>query len=147
MIEWVSDGREVLHHSVEKSSKEVQYSSDSSLINGLYRCPVTLIDPNGDSPAHVAAAIIGAGINVYNNWGSIVKNPWSTIGYAGTGAIAGAAGGAALAAKITAVGNLYHLEIDLIIFLQQIWPTSSSFNFTIASAMPQFHSSILIKFS
>ena len=49
--------------------------------------PVTLIDPNGDSPAHVVAAIIGAGINVYNNWSSIVKNPWSAMPYAGTGAI------------------------------------------------------------
>lgn len=73
---------ELLHHSVEKSFKE-----GIVLLNCFYRCPVTLIDPNGDSPAHVAAAIIGAGINVYNNWGSIVKNPWSAIGYARTGAI------------------------------------------------------------
>jgi hypothetical protein len=72
--------------------------------------PVNEVDPLGDSPAHVLAGIIGAGINVYNNWSSIVKNPWSAIGYAGTGALAGVVslspGGAAAAAKITAVGNL-----------------------------------------
>ena len=63
----------------------------------------------GDTPLHVGAAIVGAGINVYNNWDKIVKNPRSAIGYAATGAIAGAAtlspGGAVAAAKITAVGN------------------------------------------
>ena len=74
----------------------------------------------------------------------IAKNPWSAIGYAGTGAIGEISlsdslgiclavtrgsqfgpkvvcddfltgltpGGASLAAKIRAVGNLYHLEID-----------------------------------
>jgi hypothetical protein len=45
----------------------------------------------------------------YNNWDKVVKNPWSAIGYAGTGAIAGVAslapGGVLAAAKITAVGN------------------------------------------
>ena len=72
--------------------------------------PGNEVDPLGDSPAHVLAGIIGAGINVYNNWSSIVKNPWSAIGYAGTGALAGVVslspGGAAAAAKITAIGNL-----------------------------------------
>ena len=76
---------------------------------GMGNNPISSADPLGDSPVHVGAALIGAGINVYNNWSKIVKNPWSILGYAGTGAIAGAAsltpGGAVLAAKITAGGN------------------------------------------
>jgi hypothetical protein len=63
----------------------------------------------GDTPLHVGAAIVGAGINVFNNWDKIVRNPWSALGYIGTGAVAGVAslapGGALAAAKITAAGN------------------------------------------
>ena len=71
--------------------------------------PISFNDSDGDTPVHAVAAVIGAGINLFNNWDKVVKNPWSAIGYAATGAIAGAAtlspGGAVAAAKITAVGN------------------------------------------
>jgi RHS repeat-associated protein len=76
---------------------------------GMNNNPTNEVDPLGDSPVHIGAAIVGAGINIYNNWSSIVKNPWSAIGYAGTGALAGVvsvSGGVAAAAKITAIGNL-----------------------------------------
>ncbi|MBK7636727.1 MAG: hypothetical protein IPJ13_22515 [Saprospiraceae bacterium] len=45
----------------------------------------------GDTPLHIGAAIIGAGINLFNNWDKVVKNPWSAIGYPATGAVAVAA--------------------------------------------------------
>jgi RHS repeat-associated protein len=72
--------------------------------------PISFNDSDGDTPVHAVAAVIGAGINVFNNWDKVLKNPWSAIGYAATGAVAGAAslapGGAIAAAKITAAGNL-----------------------------------------
>jgi RHS repeat-associated protein len=77
---------------------------------GMNNNPGNEVDPLGDTPLHIAAAIIGAGVNVYNNWSKIIKNPYSAISYAVIGAAAGAAtltpGGAALAIKITAFGNI-----------------------------------------
>ena len=75
-----------------------------------FNSPLVYADPAGDiAPLlFIAAAAIGAGSNMYNNWGSIVKNPWSAIGYG----LSGEAGGAVsvvnpvLGGTITAGGNL-----------------------------------------
>jgi hypothetical protein len=59
-------------------------------------------------PVLAVAAIIGGGLNVYNNWDKVVQNPWSAIGYAVTGAAAGAVSIAnpGLAKTIAAAGNI-----------------------------------------
>ena len=88
---------------------EAEMYANMSPYCGMNNNPGNEVDPLGDTPAHVVAGLIGGGINVYNNWSKIVKNPWSAIGYAATGITAGVvsiSGGAAAAAQITAVGNL-----------------------------------------
>ncbi|MBK7636962.1 MAG: hypothetical protein IPJ13_23820, partial [Saprospiraceae bacterium] len=52
--------------------------------------PISFNDSDGDTPAHAVAAVIGAGIN-FQQLGQSSKKSRSVIGYAATGAIAGAA--------------------------------------------------------
>lgn len=71
--------------------------------------PIYYNDPNGDFIAQVVGGVVGAGLNVFNNWDKIVRNPWSAIGYATTGAGAGVAasfGQVGAARGILAAGNV-----------------------------------------
>ena len=71
--------------------------------------PLVYSDPNGDIPplVFVGAALIGGGLNLYSNWGS-VQSLWDGLGYFASGAGGGAvsvvnpvAGG-----LLTGIGNL-----------------------------------------
>lgn len=89
---------------------KAEYMYGMSPYTAMNNNPVYFNDPDGDiAPiVFIAAAVIGAGTNVYNNWDKIVKDPISGIGYG----LAGAAGGAvsvvnpALGATIAAAGNV-----------------------------------------
>lgn len=54
--------------------------------------PSRFIDPDGEIVplVFIGAALIGGGLNVYNNWDNIVKNPISGLGYFTIGAVGGA---------------------------------------------------------
>ena len=72
--------------------------------------PLVYSDPEGDIPPLIfaAAALIGGGMNVFSNWNKIVQNPWSAIGYFGSGAIGGAVSvvNPVLGGSITSGGNI-----------------------------------------
>jgi len=74
--------------------------------NSMWNNPISYADPHGDTPAHVGAAIIGAGFNLWNNWDKIGSFEEGLM-YASTGALAGAVslGNPVAAGAILAGGN------------------------------------------
>lgn len=72
--------------------------------------PLSYVDPDGETPVMLIGAIVGGGINVFNNWDKISKDPWSSLGYFASGALGGALatvpGMQTLAGTITAAGNI-----------------------------------------
>lgn len=72
--------------------------------------PAMYSDPDGDFIAQLVGGVVGAGLNVWNNWDKILANPVSAFGYAGTGAVAGVVatlpGGIGASRAILAGGNV-----------------------------------------
>ena len=73
--------------------------------------PISFNDPDGDVIpvlVFVGAAVIGGGMNLYSNWSSVTKNPWSAVGYFASGAAGGAVSvvNPVLGGSIAAGGNV-----------------------------------------
>jgi RHS repeat-associated protein len=77
--------------------------------------PLSYVDPDGNNPIIIGAALIGGAVNVFSNWDAIKERGfWSGVSYFGIGAIGGVASltNPAAATALVAGGNILADVVD-----------------------------------